>query len=240
MSPDVLLAGAAIVLLASLVQGTLGFGFSIVALPFMALLMPSFMPQLLVLLSALTGGWVAWRDRHHIDWGLVAPLLPARSVGVVPGAALVAMLAPQALDVVFGAVGLLAVAAFVAPHVHVRSVATLVGTGVLSGAMGTATGLGGPSLVAVMGARSPEQQRSTLALTLAGGNVLSMVGLAVIGRMGSQDLLAAIALVVPLVVGLVISGVVVRRLPPAALKAAVVVTCVAASLLVLQRGITQW
>lgn len=237
LAVEAALAGAAIVLFASLVQSSLGFGFGMVALPFMALLMPGLMPQVLVALSAFNAGLVAWRERAHIDWQLVRPLLPSRTLGVLPGAALVAVLSPRALDLVFGLVGVAAVVAVVAPRVHIESLRALIATGVVSGAMGTATGLGGPPLVVAMGARTPTVQRSTMALTLAGGNLLSLIGLGVIGRIGLGDAMATAMLIVPLGLGFAVSALVVRLVPDRAFRATVIALCAAASVVVLVRGL---
>lgn len=237
LAVEAVLAGAVIVLFASLVQGSLGFGFGMVALPFMALLMPAFMPQVLVALSAFSAGLVAWRERAHVDWQLVKPLLPSRTLGVLPGAALVAVLSPRALDLVFGLVGVTAVVVVVAPRLRIESLRALIATGVMSGAMGTATGLGGPPLVAAMGARTPAVQRSTIALTLAGGNLLSMVGLGVVGRVGLSDAVAIATLTVPLGLGFAMSALVVRLVPDRGFRATVIALCAAASVMVLVRGL---
>lgn len=138
-------AASLAVLTASLVQGTTGFGFGIVALPSLALVVPDRLPQILIILGLIISIWVIVRDHAAIEWRVASWLVPSRALGVVPGAALVAALSDRTLDIAFGVVGLLAVLSLLAPRRKQESTRLeLAGAGLVAGAMGTSTGLGGP------------------------------------------------------------------------------------------------
>ena len=234
----VLLAVALVVLAAAITQGTLGFGFGLFALPFVGLLAPELLPQVLLMLGMSIAAWVAWRERDAIDWSRLRPLMPGRVLGVVPAAAIVAIASPQVLDAMFGTIGLLAVAIASRRGAPSLGRASTFGAGMLSGLMGTATGIGGPPLVAALRNLEGAPRRATLSATLFLGTVVSIVGLVVAGRFTGRDLLIGGVLLMPLLVGARVSTPLLGHIPERIGRVAVLGLCTAGSVGILVRAVT--
>jgi len=79
-----LVAGFAIWIVATTLSGALGFGGGIVAVPFLVLINPEFVPIPLLLQGVFFTGSVTWRERRAID----IPALKWAAIGLLPGVAL--------------------------------------------------------------------------------------------------------------------------------------------------------
>lgn len=232
------LAASLAVLTASLVQGTTGFGFGIVALPSLALVVPDRLPQILIIMGLIISIWVIVRDHAAIEWRVASWLVPSRALGVVPGAALVAALSDRTLDIAFGVVGLLAVLSLLAPRRKQESTRLqLAGAGLVAGAMGTSTGLGGPPLLPVIGHLDAKRQRATLAVVFAIGSALSLVALRAVGRLTPDDLTVTGLLLPSLAVGMWGSKYLLRVSPEHVLRMCIVLLGTIASIILLGRGL---
>ncbi|EST19979.1 hypothetical protein N566_28380, partial [Streptomycetaceae bacterium MP113-05] len=141
-----LLVGFA-VLLGALVQSCVGLGQGMVAAPVVIVVEPSLMPGGLLVANALMAMLTVTTDWRHIDWRGLGWALPARVVGSVGGAWVVAVMDPEPLGAAVGVMVLLAVAASLWGDVRVAiRPGTLVTAGTLSGVTGTATTIGGPPM----------------------------------------------------------------------------------------------
>ena len=74
--------------------------------------------------------------------------------------------------------------------------------GIASGVMGTAAGVGGPPLAIVYQSRPGPELRSTIALSFAVGNAMSLLGLALVGEIEERQLRLALLLFPGLLLGL--------------------------------------
>jgi uncharacterized membrane protein YfcA len=139
------LAGAgAAVFVGSVVQGAVGFGLALVAAPVLFMIDPRLVPGPLVFASMLLTTLTAFRDRDAIDTSGLGWSMVGRLPGTLLGAALLALLPPERLAAPLGVLVILGVA-LSASGVHVRvNPRTLMGAGLLSGFMGTASSIGGP------------------------------------------------------------------------------------------------
>lgn len=93
---------ALVLVVAYAVRGTTGFGGQAIAVPLMALILPLrvVVPAVTVLtaLSSLT----YWRDRHKVNWGEIARLLPFTLIGVLVGLYVFQQVDPLTLTKAFG------------------------------------------------------------------------------------------------------------------------------------------
>ena len=215
MSPEVLVGLAAIVLLAYVVQTAAGFGSTLVALTFGALLLPigELLP-LIVPLSFLQTGYIATRYREQIAWGLLLRrVLPVMGAGLLVGMYLFRGFAGPWMRAAFGAMVLVLAlrelwtllgadrtgrGALSLP----ASVAAIFGAGVTHGIYGT----GGPLLVYATGREGLDKHRfrATLAAVWITLNSVLVVGFALDGAYDAAQLGHAglLLLAVPLGVGL--------------------------------------
>jgi len=160
------------VFLGALVQGAIGFGLNLVAVPAIAALRPDVLPAAAILFALPMTLGSALREHAHVDRPAVVWTTVGRLPGVALGAWVVRLLAPETLALVIGGMVLGGVAMSLAsPALRVdRRTQTFVG--LLSGLMGTAPSIGGPP-VALLYQRHPGPVvRSTLGAIFLVGTVM--------------------------------------------------------------------
>ena len=191
-----LLAAFVIVLVAAAVQSTTGFGFSLVAVPLLALVVDPRTAVVAQTLPALVLAVVtAGRQLEFVRWRTALTLTAAGLVGMPLGLWLLRALDNDVLSV-FIAVAVLSSAALVWRNPQLPGGrASIAGAGVLSGILSTATGPGGPPLVAAMHTLGygPRELRATLAAVFSFGGVLTIAGYAVSGTLTAHALVIGLA-----------------------------------------------
>ena len=227
---------ALVLVLASAVQGLVGLGLGLVTAPVLTLLDPTLMPGLLLALATVLPLLTLVGEHDEIDWRGLGWVLAARVPGTAVGVLFLATFPERALGV---AVALMVLAAVVlslaAVEVRVRP-ASLVVAGLVSGAAGTATSIGGPPVALLYQHRPPAQIRSTLAVLFTLGAAMSLVGLWLGGALESRVLVLALALTPCLALGAWIGGSARGRMPEGAVRYAVLALCAASALVLLVRS----
>lgn len=199
------------VFLGALVQGSLGFGMGLVAIPVLALMIPEHLPQTIILAALPLTVFMLWQERDAVRLRTMTWLLAGRVIGVLP-AVLVLIVVSERILQGFVAIATLAAVAVMALRrggVAITNRSQLV-AGTLSGFIGTAAGLGGPPVALLYADQSGRRLRATLALVMLVGNVASILGYWFGGRLTPVDLGLGAAFLVPTALGLAL-GVVVRR-----------------------------
>ena len=103
MSVTELVLIAAVVLIASVVQTTAGFGFSLTAVPMMALFTETRTASMLAaILSMVTSGFQSWHGRRVIEWTSVRRLCLAAGIGMPFGLVLFDLASEQVLRTFLG------------------------------------------------------------------------------------------------------------------------------------------
>jgi uncharacterized membrane protein YfcA len=191
--------------LASVIRTTAGFGFSLVAVPPLTLLLD---PVTAVVVAAIMAAplslWIAVKDWRHVDRRITAVALGAGLVGVPFGVWLLHGLPARALSVVIAAVVLLCTVMVwrrVTVRGGLRSVAWI---SAFSGASFASTGIDGPPMVAAMqGLRLPPRvQRATLGVVFSGTSLASLAGFGISGQLTSEVGWALLAGVPALFIGI--------------------------------------
>lgn len=193
------------VLAGALVQGAIGFGMNLVAVPVVALVEPAALPATVVLLGLPLAISMTAHEHHAVDRRGVGWILAGRVPGTFVGVWIVAAVSHDTLSVVVGTSVLLAVGMSLgAPPIPVNP-ATQAGAGVASGAMGTAAGIGGPPVALLYQHHEGPVMRSTLAATFLFGTILSITMLAVASQVGRDQVLFAAFLLPAVLVGAVLA-----------------------------------
>ena len=188
--------------LGAMVQGSIGFGFALVVVPALTLIRPEALPATVLLLALPLGATMAVRERRAIDVSGLGYLLLGRVTGTFAGVGLLLLVPDSYLSVLFGSLVVAAVlASSVSPEIDLRNRTRVTG-GVASGIMGTAAGIGGPPLALIYQSHSGPQIRATLAVAFSMGTVISLLALAIAGRVGPEHLLLALGLLPALLLGL--------------------------------------
>jgi uncharacterized protein len=195
-----------VVLLGALVQGAVGFGIALIAAPLLILIDPALVPVPMLLLATASAALALLREHGHTDWAGVGWALLGRLPGIALGVLAVALLPPRWFAVVVACTVLVCVVLSLV-RLHLRPTApALVVAGLVSGAGGTASAIGGPPVALLyQDARGP-QVRATLGAYFTVGSLLSLAGLAVGGQFSGDALRGAAVLLPFMLIGFAVSN----------------------------------
>ena len=157
-----LVGASVVVMVGATLQGSVGFGFGMLAAPLLVLVDPGFVPAPLLCAALVLTILVAHRERHAIDFRGIGWALCGRIPGTVLGAATMAVADPKTTSLLVGGFVLVAVA-IVGYRIRLqRTRPVLVGAGTLSGFMGTTTSIGGPPLAVLYHDAAGAELRGTM------------------------------------------------------------------------------
>jgi uncharacterized protein len=237
LQPSVVAVLGVTFVLGALTQGLVGLGLGLVAAPFVTMLEPALMPDLMLWLAAFLPVVTLVREHDSIDWRALGWAIAARLPGTVVGAWLVTVLAATSIGVAVGAMVLVSVLLTAQAVVIPVNRRTLLVAGFASGVTGTATSIGGPPMAILLQHRPPRQIRCTLAVYFLLGASLSLLFLAVAGEVERVSLLLALGYVPCLVGGFALSRPLRRVLPAHYVRPIVLALCGASALLLLVRSL---
>ena len=202
----VALAGVTVIMTASaILQGALGFGLGLIAIPFLIYLDLRFVPGPLLVAALTLHMLVLQRDRSGVDKSGLTMLLTGRLLGTIPAAALLASLPLDSMKLLLASV-VLAGAVMGALHPGGRPTrAVLLGAGAVSGFMATTAALGGPPVALVYQRETGLRLRGTLAAYFIVGSILSLAAIAWIGRFGAEEIRLSMLLIPGTVLGYLMS-----------------------------------
>ncbi|UDF32368.1 UNVERIFIED_ORG: sulfite exporter TauE/SafE family protein (plasmid) [Roseateles sp. XES5] len=201
MSMNLIAILAVVTFVSAFIQGSLGIGFALIVAPVVGMLKPELLPVTLLLLMLPLNLHVAVRERDHVDWSGATWISIGRFAGTFAGLWLLAALSVDQLDLAVGIFTVVAAgAALVAPPFSPNKPSAL-GVGLFTGVTETATGIGGPPLALLYQHAKAPVLRATVALCFFVGEIMSLVVLAFSGRIGSEQLLAALYLAPPVLLG---------------------------------------
>lgn len=197
--------------LAGIVQGTVGFGFGLVAMSTLPLWMDiKEAVPVVALLCLVVNATLTWRLRKHLSWNRIGPLLIGSLAGVPAGVFLFATLDPNWLLVGLG-FALLFVAVqqtWFAPQGKDTEVRPVWGgvAGLVSGVLGGAFNTGGPPVVMYVGVQSwsKEDTVATLQGFFLSTCVLQISLFVARGTVGMQQVQSAGTLLVAALIGVAI------------------------------------
>lgn len=202
MDESTLAVVLAATLVASLAQGLTGFGFSLIAMPVLLLVLD--VQEAVVISTALGTASVALvslRSWREAAWSSVAWLLAGSFLGMPVGLAVLLLAPDEALRIGVG-VAVLAMAAALAAglRIEARGRPVELGVGIASGVLRTSSSLAGPPVVSYLQARgfAPVRFRATVSAFFLAGNVVALAAFGASGA-SSWDALVASALALPVV-----------------------------------------
>ncbi|TQM16315.1 sulfite exporter TauE/SafE family protein [Pseudonocardia kunmingensis] len=224
------------VLLAACLQASIGFGMGMLAAPVVALVDPTLVPGVIVLLGTLVTLLVTVRERASIDLRGTGWALAGRVPGTVVGSVLVAFLPERGLALMLAGVVLLGVVLTSLGWAPEPRRPALVVAGAASGVFGTATAIGGPPMALVWQRSSGARLRGTMGGFFLVGSGLSVVGLTLAGAIDAHVLTRTAWLAPAVVAGYVLSRLVNRVLDRRRLRlTAIAVSALGAVVLIAQQ-----
>jgi uncharacterized membrane protein YfcA len=238
MSGYLLFAGIAVAV-GALVQGLIGFGLALIAVPIVALVEPTLLPVPILLVATVHAALSLVRERAHVDWTDVGWAMLGRLPGTVVGVVLVDRLTGPAFGLLVGGAVLVGVAVSVVSWRPRPTPRALVVAGLLSGSFGTSMSIGGPPLALLYQARPGPQVRATLGAFFVLGAVVSLAGLGIAGQVNRHQLAVGVGLVPFLVAGFAASGPLRRVLDARGLRPAVLAVSALSALLLIGRSLLE-
>jgi hypothetical protein len=234
--PVALLVAGLVVAVGALVQGTVGFGLALVAAPLLAILDPALVPVPLLVVTGAHALLALRRERGDVDWPGVGWALVGRLPGTALGVLAVATLPPRAFAAAVGATVLVCAGLSVVSWRPRPTVPALLVAGLVSGAGGTASSIGGPPVALLYAGAGGPRVRSTLAAYFTAGTALSLAGLGLAGQVAAPALGAGALLLGPTAAGFALSGPARRLLDRGWVRPAVVGLAAAGALVLLVRA----
>lgn len=195
-----------IVIGASALQGAIGFGANLVAVPLLILVDPVFVPIPTIAAAVLLTGLMANSEPEGARFRELGWAYAGRVPGTLLGVLALSLVARSDLQLFFGILLLLAVAMSAIGATVTPTAPVLTSAGLMSGFMGTAISVGGPPLALVYQRSSGAELRGTLARFLTISSSFSLLILALAGQMDRDDVVLAVLLAPAVVVGYLLAG----------------------------------
>jgi hypothetical protein len=237
VDPRVFLLASLIVAIGATLQGALGFGLGLFAVPLLLLFAPALVPGPLLAASIVLTTLLAHRDRGGIVWRDLGWALLGRVAGIASAAALLATISQASLGLWSGALVLVAVGLSASGLSVPPAPRSLVTAGALSGLLGTAVSIGGPPIALLYQREPGPRLRGTLSAFFLIGVALSLVGLGIARRFGTIELRLAGYLVPGILVGFIASRRAARLLDRGYTRPAILVISAASSAVVILRSL---
>lgn len=200
------LGGFSLILLSALVgaliQGSIGYGLNLVVVPVAAVVQPAALPAAMIIMALPMTAGSAFLEHDHIDRSCVMWMTMGRLPGVLLGAWVVTAVTSEVLSIVIGGcVVCAAVMSLLSPSVRVTRLSSVV-TGLLGGAMGTASSIGGPPVAILLQNKPGPVLRSTAGATFLIGVSMSLCALILAGHVEAWHWALGVALVPAIMFGL--------------------------------------
>lgn len=229
-----------VVLLASATQALTGFGFALVAVPLLATLTDARTAVVGVGIAGLLLTAIgAVRDRGHVRWRTALLMMGAALVGMPLGLYVLSVASDTVLTVVIAVVVLGCTLLVARPPALPAGPVTLGLAGLVSGVLGTSTGVNGPPLVAAFQAAGypPRSFRGTLAALFTGTGVAAMVGFLIAGQVGHDAVAVGLAGLPAVPLGWLLGDRAFRRTRPERFRRLVLFMLVVTSAVTLARAL---
>ncbi len=178
-----------VLVVASMIQGSVGFGANVVAVPLLALLDPQLVPGPVIIATLGPNVAMLWRDRDSVSLGPVGFVLAGRTAGTALGVTTLILLGSSGwisalvAAVVFGAVFVIASGAAVA-----WTKPNLLSVGLASGFGSGTAGIGGPPLALLLADRSGPEIRGSMGVFFVVGNTMTLIALAIGQQLGREEI----------------------------------------------------
>ena len=205
MTPALLAGVTLVTMVGATLQGTVGFGLGVFAVPVLLLIAPAMVPGPILAASVVLTLFMTHRDRRAILVRDLKWALTGRVAGVAAGLGLLVVVPADRLGAVLGGLVVMGVLMTVARAHLAITPGTLVGAGALSGLMGTAAAVGGPPMALLYQRESGPRVRGTLSAYFLIGILMSLTGLHFVGRFGVGELRGTALLLPGTILGFLLS-----------------------------------
>jgi len=221
----------------AILQGSIGFGLGLIAVPLLVLINPIFVPGPLLLAALSLTLLLSYREHQAVHVKGIKWAIPGRLVGSIIGAALLTAIPQNSLSVMFGAMVLLAVVISIAGIDLPLTSRNLFGAAIFSGFMGTTSAIGGAPMALVYQKQKGPLIRGTLSAIFVFGTVIALISLVFIDRFGLEEIQVALVLLPGIILGFSLSRWTAKVLDKGFIQPAVLVASTVSGLIVIIRNL---
>lgn len=225
---------------AIMLQTWVGIGFGLLAAPLLYLLNPAYVPGPILILGFCLSLLLVLKAGKNLGWQRVLPAIVARVPGCYCGAVLLVAVSQYTLSVLFGVSLLLAVLISWRTGTFTTTRQGLIAGGFFSGLIGTATSVGGPPMALVYRHENRIIARNELAAFFLIGTPVSIVMLALQGRIDQHVLTLSLKMIPGVLLGFWLANRLDGHFNPGAAKPLLLLISAASALVVLYRGLQGW
>ena len=211
VTPGELAIGLIVTVIASTLQATIAFGFSVVSVPILALINPLLAPIPQILVLPLITGSLAIREWNALDVKGFKWVLVGRFAGTGVGLGLLALASKTVLDIILAIIVLAAVGALATMKTVPRNRVTESIAGLFSGIGSTVSSIGGPPLAMLYRDAGGGTLRSSLGVIMSIGLAVTIISLSLSGFIMKDHLIVALYLAPAVLVGLYLSRFLIGR-----------------------------
>ena len=199
------LACLAIMTIGSALQASVGFGIALFVVPLLALIRPALIPGPMILAALSLAVMMSFQGWKAVDKENVLRIFGGLLLGTAVGALALGSIPTETLPRLFGFVILGAV--FITAFIRKVSFnwKNLFGAGMISGVMGTMTGIHGPPIALFYQRQAPDRVRATLAFFFVLAYAIALGALHGVGLFGIPELTFGLSLTPGVVMGFFIS-----------------------------------
>lgn len=232
-----LVAALGIITVAAFLQGIVGIGFNVLAVPILLLIDPLLAPVPNLLLAIPLTVSQLLRERSSIDRSGVGWIIAGRFPGGLIGLWLLVIFSQRLLDLTVALIVLAAVASIAGGRAIRRTRTTEFGTGVISGITGIVSAIGGPPVALLYRDAPPPLMRSTVAVVFTIGISISIALRIVGGQITMIDLQIALLLLPGVALGFWVSSMVKGRIDGPWIRNGILAVSALASIVLLLRSV---
>lgn len=194
-----------IVIIGSIIQGSVSMGFALMVTPILIIIEPAFIPGPIMICRLFLSILIIIKEHRSIDFKDIKISIIGRVIGTLVAAFIILIISEKIFEIVFAGFIILAVIfSFNKNKLHPSNPLLLL-AGFLSGLMGTITSIGGPPMGLVYQNKEGPILRGTLSGFFLIGSLFSIIVLAIIGKIGFYELQLFFIIIPPLLIGFFIS-----------------------------------
>jgi uncharacterized membrane protein YfcA len=194
-----------VTLVAAVLQGTIGFGYAVLAVPVLSLLDPRLAPVPQILTALPLSVWALAREWHAVDWRGALWVLVGRLPGGLVGAYLLVVSSQRSLDLLIGLSVLVAVLILSTEFRFERSPWLDCAAGAFGTVTGYISGISGPPIALLFRDSSGPSLRATLGMIFTAGILITLSLRSATGHIGFQDGWVAAIFLLPMLIGMRLS-----------------------------------
>lgn len=206
------------VFIAALVQASAGIGFAMIAVPLLLLIDFAFVPAPVLIVLCTLALLMTWQEFDQIDWQGMPALLPGMATGTLLAALLFDHIDPSFSGILFGSILLLALMMVSLARPLPRRPFLMAISGMVSGMMGTISGIHGPALAILYQGVAPARARATIAMIFVISSATALGFLTYKGFAGLRQWQIGFGLMPGLFLGLLAAFPIRGRLPKSWLR----------------------